>query len=124
MHRRTASISWLVGFLFWLSFSSVAAEAWFEFEKSFEVHSAIELDISMTAGDVYITRSNGDHLIIEGVKRVWGRDFEDAKRVADLIDIDVQHGGNQFVINTNYLPLNPDDRSLLGDKFKKLASSV
>ena len=122
MHWRTASISWLVGILFWLSFSSVAGEAWFEFEKSFEVHSPVELDLSMTAGDVYITQGNGNRLIIEGVKRVWGRDFEDAKRVADLIDIDIQHGGNQFVITTNYLPLNPDDKSLLGDKFENGAA--
>ena len=122
MQWRTASIPWLVGILFWLSCSPVAAEAWFEFEKSLEVQAAVELDLSLTAGDVYITRGNGNRLIIEGVKRVWGRDFEDAKRVADLIEIDVRQGGNQVVIATNYLPLSPEDKSLLGKKFENGAA--
>ncbi|MDH3889946.1 MAG: DUF4097 domain-containing protein [candidate division Zixibacteria bacterium] len=122
MQWRTATISWLVGILLWLSYSPVVAEAWFEFEKSLEVHSAVELDLSLTAGDVYITKGSGNRLIIEGVKRVWGRDFEDAKRVADLIEIDVRQGGNQVVIATNYLPLDPDDKSLLGKKFENGAA--
>lgn len=122
MRWRTICISWLVGILFWLSWSTVEAEAWFEFEKSLEVHAAVELDLTLTAGDVYITRGAGNRVIIEGVKRVWGRDFEDAKRVADLIEIDIRQGGNQIVIVTNYLPLSPDDRSLLGKKFENGAA--
>lgn len=117
MQWRTASISCLVGILSWLSFSPVAAEAWFEFERSVEVRTPVELDLHLTAGDVYITRNNGNRLIIEGVKRVWGRDFDEAKRIADLIEIDVRQGGAQVVISTNYLPLSPKDRSLIGKKF-------
>lgn len=122
MQRRTVGISCLVSILFWLAHSPVAAEAWFEFEKSLEVQAAVELDLTLTAGDVYITRGSGNRLIIEGVKRVWGRDFTEAKRVADLIEIDVRQGGNQVVITTNYLPLSPGDRSLLGKKFENGAA--
>jgi hypothetical protein len=101
-----------------LSGSPAVAEAWFEFEESVEVTGRIDLELSLTAGKVFVTQGGTDRLVIEGIKRVWGHQWADAKRVADLIDVEVIQGGSQVAITTNYLPLGKSDKSLLGEKFE------
>jgi DUF4097 and DUF4098 domain-containing protein YvlB len=118
IRRHSVGLAALVMFASMMTPSSADAEAWFEFEKALEVTAPIHLELSLTAGNVYITQGSGNHLIIEGIKRVWGQEFGDARRVADLIQIDVKQGGNQVAIATNYLPLSDEDRSLLGKKFE------
>jgi len=98
--------------------SKAAAEAWFEFERSVEVTAPVDLELSLTAGKVYVTRGGTDRLVIEGIKRVWGHEWEDARRIADLIQVDVKQGGDQVKIITNYLPLGDRDKSLRGKEFE------
>ncbi len=118
IRRHSVGIAALVMFASMMTPSCADAEAWFEFEKTLEVTAPIHLELSLTAGDVYITQGSGDRVVIKGIKRVWGQEWGDAKRVADLIQIEMKQGGNQVTIATNYLPLGDEDRSLLGKKFE------
>ena len=87
IRRHSVGLAALVMFASMMTPSSTIAEAWFEFEKTLEVTAPIHLELSLAAGHVYITQGKGNRLIVEGIKRVWGQEWEDAKRVADLIQI-------------------------------------
>ncbi len=108
--------SWLIGIIISLLGPSVCAEAWFEFQQALEVQGPVNLDLTLTAGDVNITKGSGNRIVIEGIKRVWGRDYNEARQIADLIQVDIRHGGNDVVIATNYLPLNESDRAFPENK--------
>jgi len=114
--RHLVGVTLGVLLVFGLTVADVAAEAWFEFERSVEVTAPVDLDLTLTAGKVHITRGDVDHLKIEGVKRIWGREWEEARRVADLIQVDVKRTGGKVAIATNYLPLDKQDQSFPASK--------
>jgi hypothetical protein len=88
------------------------AESWFEWQETVECDRPIDLTVELTSGRVVIVPGRDHELKIEAVKRIFGRDWDEARALADKIRIEVDHDGDRVSITTNYDDLG-GDRSLL-----------
>ncbi len=91
--------------------SGVSAEIWFDAKETHTFEEPIEFELDLIAGRVVITTSPDNVLTIESAKRIMGKNWEEAKVVADHIDVDVAVTGHRVSVNTRYLDLNKRGKS-------------
>lgn len=99
--------------------SSVSGNEYtFDYQKIIELKQHIKLDLTVPRGNINITGSEDDQLIIEAVKHIHAGTNNEAQNVADHIEIKVRHIGQEVIIQTNYLRFNGREgkiwRKLLG----------
>ncbi len=83
----------------------------FQYQKIVETDRAIELDLNLTTGRVYIEGGDDHRLIIEAVKVIRAGSRDEAEEVADHIEINVKNDGDRIEVRTNYLKLGSRGRS-------------
>src|SRR5688500_3368466 len=70
--------------------------------QSIKVGDGAVLDLSHLAGDVRVTGGGGSEIRIEATKRVRHRDAGEAKRLLDLLRIDINNFNNRVEVRTIY----------------------
>lgn len=80
-----------------------AKDFWFEYQRVLETGPEAVLSLNFISGDLTITSSDDDRIIIEARKQVHAVSMDEAQLVADHIEIKVKHDNNKVDIETNYL---------------------
>lgn len=70
--------------------------------KTVKIGPSGEIDVSNLAGDIIVTKGNGDTATIEIVKTVRGRTVEDAKEQLRLVQADVTQRGGRVEVRSQY----------------------
>jgi len=70
--------------------------------RTFKVGPSGSLDISNISGDIVITGGTGDEIRVEAVKRVHGRDTDEAKRQLAAVTIEASERAGRVEISTSY----------------------
>jgi len=82
----------------------------FDYQKIIELDQRVNLNLTVPRGNITITGSEDDRLIIEAVKRIRAGSTDEAQDVADHIEIKVRHKGQDVIIETNYLRFHGRER--------------
>lgn len=78
-----------------------------KFSQTIKVGDGAILDLSHLAGDVRVTGGGGSEIKIDAVKRVRHRDAEEAKRILELLRVDVNNFNGRVEVRTIYPRRNP-----------------
>ena len=70
--------------------------------QTIKVGDGAVLDLSHLAGDVRVTGGGGSEIKIEATKRVRHRDAGEAKRLLDLLRVDINNFNNRIEVRTIY----------------------
>lgn len=68
-------------------------EASDRYSRSLTVDLPLQLEVDVPVGDVTVASAAGDRLVVDAVKRAWGRSKDDARRLVDRIEIRVEPSG-------------------------------
>jgi len=82
---------------------SMAKEYTFDYQKIIPLTEPIELDLQTVMGNITITGTDGNRIIVEAEKSVRASGQDEAEEVADHIEIKVKKHNNKVTVNTNYL---------------------
>lgn len=80
-----------------------AKDYWFDYQRVVQTGPDAELKLDFVSGDLIITSSDDERIVIEAHKRVHAVSMDEAQLVADHIEIKVAHDRNLVGISTNYL---------------------
>jgi DUF4097 and DUF4098 domain-containing protein YvlB len=78
-----------------------------KFSQTVKVGDGAILDLSHLAGDVRVTGGGGSEIKIDAVKRVRHRDAEEAKRILEMLRVDVNTFNGRVEVRTIYPRRNP-----------------
>lgn len=80
-----------------------AKDFWFDYQKILTPGQGAELTLSYVSGNLTITQSEDNRLIIEARKRVSAVSMDEAQTAADHIEIKVDQDGGKVAVAANYL---------------------
>jgi hypothetical protein len=72
------------------------------FTKTVRIGANGQIDVSNIAGDITVSKGNGNDAVIEVVKTARGRTVEDAREMLKLVQIDVTERAGRAEIRTRY----------------------
>ncbi|MEW5794734.1 MAG: DUF4097 family beta strand repeat-containing protein [Candidatus Zixiibacteriota bacterium] len=108
---------WLIAALSLLAFSlgpapmSTAKEFQFDYQKILSTGQDAELTLTYVSGNLLLTQSDDDRLIIEARKRVSAVSSDEAQIAADHIEIKVDQKGRKVTVAANYLRMRNQSRT-------------
>ncbi len=80
-----------------------AKDFWFDFQRVVETGPEAELALSYISGDLTITASDDDRIVIEASKHVNAVSMDEAQLVADHIEIKIEQDENRVEVAAGYL---------------------
>ena len=83
----------------------------YDFQRIIELNQRVTLDLTVPRGNIVITSSEDDRVVIDAVKRIRAGSSDEAQDVADHIEIKVRQVGQSIIIQTNYLRFHGRGRS-------------
>ncbi len=70
--------------------------------KSFRIGARGDIQITILAGDISVTRGSGDDATIEVLKRSRARTADEARQMLDLVQVDVTERNGHVEVRTRY----------------------
>jgi len=110
--RKTLLITALIGtILVQFPCRLVADDFRFEYQRVIETGPEAVLNLEFVHGDVTITSSEQEKVIIDATKQLSAVNVDEAQMVADHIEIKVERDGNRVDVTTNYLRMRNRSQS-------------
>ncbi len=86
--------------------ASQAKEYRYQYQRIVDTKGSVDVDLSYLAGNLVVTASPDNRLIIDAVKRIDAVSMDEAEIAADHIEIRLEQQGQRITVGTHYLRIS------------------